>query len=256
MTNPFKLSRCSLLLSLFASLWFISGCDKVDSEDIRTSGVYADFYISASTADQTRVRADLRTGSGLFADKIVLSPGDALTARIGGTTNTLSRNSVDNYETVFDINADGSDVYIAFDRVNDTDAPDSWVTVPKSFNIDAPGAGEVFVSGGSISIIWTPAVASGTIDITIYGSCTSTGEETISFSEYFDEIPDVGSYPIPVNTVLYAHGRLQSNFDPDFPCPATIRLERGSFGTIDPNFGQGGVISASQSRTINIVFDP
>ncbi len=255
MIGQFKLPHFSLIFYLLASLGFISGCDKVDSEDIRTSGMFADFYVSASTNNQTRVLAGLRTGTGLFADWIILSPGDTLKASIEETSQTLLRNSGDKYETTFDVNAGGSDVFIAFERSNDVDAPNSWISVPASFNLDAPDANHVFTSGEDISISWTPAVSDKEIEILIFGSCTSNAtNEQLSF-RWDITIADVGIYTVPVDSVLNAQGR-QVQFDTDINCPATLILERQNFGTVDPNFGQGGVISATQSRRINIIFDP
>ncbi len=255
MVSTFMRYRIFPVLLLFSSIWTLSACDNVDSEDIRTSGIYAYFRASADNENQTYIFADLRTGPGLFADKIILSAGDTLKAGMGPVEHTLSRDGNNNYVTTFDINGSDAEVIIGLDRANDTDAPNSRVTLPTGFAITTPGAAHVFNRGEDITITWDPSVSDKNINITIGGTCTASGtSQQLSFSRDVT-LSDTGTYASAVDVVMNARGQLDQ-FDTGKNCPGYIFLERKTDGTLDPNYGKGGSISASLSRRINIEFNP
>lgn len=119
----------------------------------------------------------------------------------------------------------------------------------------APAVNEVFQSGSTITVVWDPSVASGDVHISYEGMCVSrfTGNQ-IWFARGYT-VSDVGMHTANINDILNSF-QDQSDFNTNINCPGTVTVERNSRGSIDPNYGQGGEITARLERSRNIIFDP
>ena len=60
--------------------------ESVASEDIRTSGLYADYTVAVEDGDSADVDAYLKLSGGLSTTYVNLGGGDTLSASAGGTT--------------------------------------------------------------------------------------------------------------------------------------------------------------------------
>ena len=236
-------------------LLVVGGCGESDSSDIRTSGFYAQFRITATDNNQTNVWAMFKTGSGIGNDTIILTGGDSLQATALGNTRTLARNSSNAYETDFNIDGGDTEFVISLMRPNDVDAPDSRITLPAAFDILMPNANELFQRGSTITVSWSPSVATEDIRVYFEGECLSrTTGNPIRFSVLYITA-DVGMFTASVDTIMNVFGDLPF-FDTSINCPVTISVQRNSTGSIDPHYGQGGTISAKLIRNRNVIFDP
>lgn len=234
-------------------LAIIVGCSEVDSSDLKSSGFYASMHVTANGNNQTEVWVSLKTGPRIDADSIDLSEGDTLTATANGITKTLSRDI--SYETSFNFDEGGAEFVISLERNEGEDMPSSRVELPQKFAILMPNVDEILNSGETITVTWSPSVESETIEVSYRGDCISkdSGSE-IHFGRGYI-INDVGTHTVSVDDILNVFGE-HEEFNKNITCPSSISIERVNTGTIDPNYGKGGVITAKQIRSISIGINP
>ena len=229
-----------------------TGCAKVDSEDIRTSGFYAEISIVA-TDDTTNVQVRMRTGRALDADRIILSPGDQLSATMSGNIIALF-NSRDSsaYRGSFNAANGSSEVKVALSRAEGIDAPNSTAVLPNRFEITAPDQGETFNAGGSITTVWSPAEPSNTMRVAYNVNCRVTGADGTptgaNFSRAFTVV-DSGTHTTTINEVLNAFGS-QDELVSGVSCPFEVTLTRINEGSLDSAFTNGGSIEATRSKSV------
>lgn len=248
-----RLSHKIHTVVLIALAFVINGCSDIDSEDIKTSGIYASMRLTATGNNQTNVWVSLSTGSGIFDDDVDLSSGDYLTATANGITKTLDHSYP--YETNFDLDEGGTEFVVSLQRRDGVDAPDSIVSLPTKFSIHMPDASQVFNTGETITVAWSPFDNTKQIGVTYNVECfmAVTGMSNRFGRSY--TINDLGIHTVPVNGVLDTFGE-QSQFDTSVPCATSITVERIASGSVDLNYGQGGVITAKQIRNIGIIINP
>ena len=248
MTNPVRF----LSGTLMASSLLATGCAQVDSEDLKTSGMYANIRVKAKDTTTAEVGVDLTAGSGGAASKVNLTQGDTLTAVAGGQNQTLSQtytvklvNDL-HYRTAFDFDGSGEAFTIALQRDAGQSAPDSTVTLPAAFSITAPTEGASLSAGDTLTVTWDPPQQDRTLMLTVVATCaTSDGPRPVFL--HADDAPDDGIENIAVDELINQatdNGRRRLTG----PCDGKLRLQRSNIGTLDPHFG-GGTIAALQVRT-------
>jgi hypothetical protein len=211
--------------------------EDVDSTDVKTSGVYAEMSVVATGKGQSDVTADLRVGGANSNTHLDLKAADKLSATVGTTTKTLSQ-SGNVYKTTFDGDAADSKVTVAFTRgVEDTSAPNSSVTLPAPFTV----AGIAGTVSRQVGFTATWAQSTDPMRWTLDGDCLFIKTDSIS---------DAGQTVIGTSDFSVQSGKEQET------CNATFCLERTRQGTIDPAFGEGGVISAVQRRCVAFLSAP
>lgn len=241
------------VLSVLGALSIVS-CTEIDSRDLRSSGFHADIDVYSAGNSQTNVWVRLSSGSGIDADEIDLSAGDQLFASVGGLSKTLVQDS-GVYLARFNTDEGGLDYVVALERSRDIDMPNSIVTLPSRFDILAPDAGELFNAGDTLNVAWSPLSPAARATVSYTGSCVSAvSRNPIHFGRYF-EVSDNGAHSVPVNSVLNVFGD-QSEFDRGSFCSLQISVETKNIGTLDPNYGKGGSISATQTRTVTVQVKP
>lgn len=229
-------------------------CTEVDSRDLHSSGFYADIEVYSAGNSQTNVWVRLSTGSGFDADEIDLSAGDRLVVAAGGFRKSLVADS-GVYLASFNIDEGGIDYVVTLERNRDVDMPNSVVTLPPRFDIVAPDAGELFNAGDIFNVAWAPSSGSGQVTVSYAGDCVSAASRSqIHFGREF-VVDDTGAHSVQVNSVLDVFGD-HSEFDRGSICSAQISVERKNIGTLDPNYGKGGTISAAQTRTVGVQIRP
>ena len=228
----------------------LTGCAEVDSEDIRTSGFYSEMHVV--TGDRTTtVSANLRTGRSLDADSIVLSSGDRLTAAMAGNSITLVKSDA-NYLGVFELDGSGQEVRVSLLRSDDTDAPNSLVAVPATFEITAPDQAETFNAGESISVAWTPGAATDVVSVDYFVNCQVTDDNGLPDGAAFGrgfEVADSGLHTAPINQILDTFGA-RDDLVSGIACPMTVTVTRINEGTLDSALTRGGSIKAEQTKSV------
>jgi hypothetical protein len=131
---------------------------------------------------------------------------------------------------------------VDFDRPNDVSALGSSATLPPGFAIVSPLDGAPASSrAGSMIISWDPPVSGGQVELTVDGDCAHSLTRTV---------PDTGSY-------TFNAGELDVEGQATASCQATLTIRRfGPPGTVSPDFGMGGVFTASQVRVVSFSSAP
>ena len=237
--------------ALALSLAAISGCAEVDSADIKTSGIYSEMSVSAED-DSTTVFVRLRTGRPLDADTIILSEGDQLSATMAGAVTSLLKNESDAYEGSFSAAPAGAEVKVALSRAQDPGAPDSVVTLPESFEITAPDFAETFNAGESITVAWSPASPSGSIDVTYRINCRVFDDNGLPSGANYGrsyKTDDSGTHTAQINDVLNVLGN-QDDLESGISCPLEVTVTRTNEGTLDAALTKGGDIKATREKSV------
>lgn len=243
-------------LAAFAMLGIVSvGCkdETVESEDIRTSGIWASFEVLATGNGESSVKSQLRVGgdSGTLVnltgqDKLICSVGDAL-------SKTLAK-SGDYYKGTFAADAGGTQFKFAFSRGDaDEAAPNSVVTLPDAFTIGGVTDGQQVSRAAALTITWEPSTTAGdAMTWTLSGDCLFDSHASVQTDgtltlqgEDFDATPS-------------ADEAAKSGDAEKANCTAKLCLERLRKGTLDPAFAEeeGGKIFAVQKRCVQFVSTP
>jgi hypothetical protein len=243
-----RLSRChGMGLTMGMMVLVQAGCAKsVDSTDVRTSGLYAQFSASSKGDGLITVEAKLRVGDSGSSTYAELDGEDRLVASLNGDVRTLTKSDSSAnspYRAVFTTSSGGT-LTIAFMRgPDDTSAPNSSVVIPSTFIPRFVGInpGDSVQRGQSISVAWNNA-STGSIYWSVQGSCIKS---------HTDSAIDSGSLvvrglDVQPNPQLYDPA-VSPLARPDPTCDAWVGLRRGATGYVDPAFGEGGSFQATQS---------
>jgi len=237
-------------------LLLVNGCSDTDSNNVTSEGIEAEITVEATGDGTSFVEARLSVGSGgLFSTDLELENGDRLTATAGGETKVLREEHAFlggfSYSTSFDTDASGTEFVIAFDRATGTDAPDSRVTLPGAASFVLPTANQTFDLGEVVQISWTEDSLTGNIRLEYTTRCPTLGGS--NFFSGSRSIANSGEYPISTGSLL---GDAASNILNGEVCTTDIGLIHSKNGQLDPNFGEGGRITAKQIRERRITIVP
>ena len=227
-----------IVLALVVAAGVMGCAEDVDSTDVRTSGVYADFEALATGNGSTEVSAELRVGGARSNTYMRLVGDDTLTASSAGVAKELGTRSFGDrwwYEVDFDGEEDAT-FAIRFDRGDeDEGAPNSEARLPPPFVLSG------FASGGDISR------ASG---VTFTWEAAETKDFEVRWRVNGDcLLPDSGT--ISGDGELFLGDRkFTLREDADDTCDGEIHIERVREGSVDPAFGEGGEFEAIQRRTV------
>jgi hypothetical protein len=225
-----------LWVTLTLALGAVACSEDVDSTDVKTSGVYAVMSTIADDSGQSKVTVDLKVGGSNSNTHLDLKAEDKLTATVATTTKTLSQNR-NVYETTFDGQAEGTVFVVAFTRgADDKSAPNSTMTLPAPFTVGGITAGQTVSRQTGFTATWTLSTDAmqWTIDSPASG-CLFLASKPIS---------DTGQTVITAADFSVHSGEEQAT------CNATFCLERTRKGALDPAYGEGGVINATQKRCV------
>lgn len=231
----------TLGLLALAAFPAIACTQTVDSSDVRTSGVYADMSVLAKGNGSSDVSVGLKVGGASSNTYLVMKNADKLTATDGTDTKTLSR-SGDYYQTTFGVDAGDTLFTIAFMRgPNDTNAPDSNVTLPPPFTLAGIAAGQTVSRQAGFTAAWDPSAAGDRMRSSLDGDCLFRTDKSFA---------DTGTVTISGTDFNVQSGQEQAT------CQVTFCVERFRNGTLDPAYGDGGVIDATQQRCVAVNAGP
>ncbi len=209
--------------------------EDVDSTDVRTSGVHASMDVMAPGNGESEVTVGLRVGGATSNTFLDLKGEDELVASAEGEERTMSQ-SGDYYEATLGTEAGGTEINVAFNRgPDDTDAPNSRVTLPEPFELAGLDTGQTVSRADDITLTWEPDPNSEDMRWVLEGDCLL--RQTSS-------TPDTGTVTISASEFLSRDGEENAT------CNAEICFRRSRSGTVDPAFGEGGFFDAVQRRCV------
>ena len=232
-------------ISLVALALLATGCESIESTDVLTDAIYADF-VASSDGSTTHTTATLRTGGATSNTFVNLEGDDVLSVTADGLTQEMTEGYLGDiyvYDADFDLSAADTEFVFSLERTIDAGAPDSRCTLPEPFDLTLPEDGETYSRElDDLTVTWTPAGEQDLVRVTVSGDCM--------WDEVVDVEGDPGTVVIPAGTLL--------SLDEDNPaaCDATVTVQRRRPGTLDAGFGEGGAIYGVQARTRSIRVDP
>lgn len=227
------------------SLWLLA-CENVESEDVMTSGVYADISATADGTGSTLVKTSLRVGGGMSNTYLELMGDDKLTAFQDTTEKLMGVKKLLGavwYEASFDVDAADTPFKVAFTRSVDDGAPESTMTLPAPFALTAPAANTEFSrASADITVTWDASGTSDKMHLTADGECIQIWSKELD--------GDAGTAVIP-HAEIVAHEQQEAT-----TCEITLTLGRRRTGDLDANYGEGGTVLGIQQRTVKVKSAP
>jgi hypothetical protein len=227
------------LLALLAS-----GCARTESSDLLTSGIYADLSARATGTGTTAVHAMLYVGSPSNLNFVELTGDDQLIVSYGDQHKVMAKTELLNivsHLAEFPTDVEGATFDIALDRSVDAGAPRSTATLPAKFTL-AP-APETASRAAALTLTWSPAASADPMTWKATGACIGDAHGAIT--------GDPGTMTIPAGTLVKRAGQNITD-----GCMVSITVTRSRPGVLDPHYGKGGVIAASQERTVKMMSTP
>jgi len=244
-------SKTGILITTLTAIAFINGCGggsdgAADSEDIRTSGLHATIEVTSDDDNRSEISVILRVGNSSSNTFLTLTSDDTITALLNDSLSQL----VDikdgrQYRTSFNSTGAGLDTAsyrISFTRPNDDDAPNSTVTMPAGLTGLTSNPATTFSRGTEVlTLSWNATATNNSIPISITGDCIENTSVTVQSS--------TGVFAINPTTIT-------SDSTPEENCEVTVISEESRSGTIDPAYGEGGVISAKRITSMTLTSTP
>lgn len=215
-----------------------TGCAKTQSDDLLTKGIYADLSAHATGTGSTTVYATLYVGSPVNLNFVELAGEDQLIASHGSEHKAMSQTELLNivsHSAVFTTDDEGTQLAIAFTRAVDAGAPSSTMTLPARFTLGA--APSTASRAAAVTLTWSPAGTADAMGWDATGPCIANAHGTVA--------GDPGSVTLPAGLLVKPQGQNVAD-----SCMVSFTLSRARPGALDPHYGQGGTISASQDRSV------
>jgi len=232
----------------------LCACSSTSSDNVATEGVHADIDVFANGSGRTSVDVELEVGDGIGATSLELVAGDQLMVMANGIQKTMIEDASIigrfRYEASFDFDDAGTIFTVSFFRDEGINAPNSNVTLPEGFIVQSPQNSDVFSQDQDVPIQWTPSGTTITPDIDVSLSCSTTSGIPFTASESVTLSSDTGVASLPVASVI-PFGTL----DTSRLCDGEVRFSRWRRGNLDPNYGEGGSITAEHIERAQFFVD-
>lgn len=219
-----------------------TGCslEEVNSDAIRTNGLYADILALASGDGETLVRVELAVG-GDNGTTVNLSGDDDLVASAGGPPGSLVRRGAGRYE--LRIMGEGArDVTVELVRGPEDDGASGVASMPEPFMMSLDSDDTAGIDRGSpVTVSWEPPVAGGSVTWSVEGRCI--------WSES-GQTPDDGSLTLAATSFRVRGTRVGQE------CDVSVTLERANSGSVDSILVPGSKFIAAQRRGVSFVSTP
>jgi hypothetical protein len=227
-----------LLLGLGLTSTMVGCAADVESEDIRTSGVYADFEVLASTTQQggditgsgSQVSAYLRVDDSTSNTYLDLTGADELVITADTEERTLTG---EERTTDFDGDEEGLEFNFAFMRGEEDDnAPESTVSLPPSFVVEGmegvDGADPDVLRGTALEL-HLEGLDNEEVNYHVEGDCLKLRSGSVDANN--------GDITIPASAFEAWEDEAAE------PCGAKLYVEVVNKGRLDPAY-DGGTIEA------------
>jgi hypothetical protein len=221
-------------------LLVLAGCSTVDSKDIRTSGITADYVVTLpESTDAADVSASYRVGTLTFVE---LGDGESIKASGGGKDVDLKHHrsaGVTDYTGQLDGVVDpGTEITFSLKRGSGDDAaPQSTVKLPERLRLTSPLAGTTYSRRSAVPVRFDTEPSQLPSVLTWTRQCIQTGSLQLEPGRTSVSIPTgsirpLATTPTPGTTTT---------------CPVDITLTRRTEGTLDKAFKDGAITAESQS---------
>jgi hypothetical protein len=230
------ISRLALFVATAAVLVPLAvGCSTTESENVKTSGIWARFEVDHYWDGEVICWGVLRVGgqSGTMVD---LSGGEFLDCN-GVLMDEYVEPVTDYRWTRAEVAEDPEGIYeFYFDRMNDADVSTIVEVAPAPF-IDELVPSDVVYGGEALSVYWDPTYPGDDIDIDVDGSCIENLDAV--------GVPDDGEYTFDAVVV-----------DPNVggDCELEIIVTRNIHGSVNPAY-QGGFTASHRIESTTIPFE-
>lgn len=221
--------------------------ETTSSENVRTEGMAAEVRVDARNGLKTSVDVVLRVGGPLSNVFPQVAGGDRIevtngidTVPLGFSKNVIARPA---YYGELRGDSGGQTIQIRFTRAANTSALGTKVIMPPSFAITSPPPGEKHSAARpALAVTWSP-VGPTPMEWSIEGTCIK--------GQSGDQRADTGRLEVVLEAAPPPDGG-----PPPSRCDVNVRLTRIARGVVDPAFGHGGSITATQQRELTISFSP
>lgn len=235
----------------------LGGCSSIESEDVRSTGLYAEYRVVASNDTELSVSASLKAGGAssntlveLAADEYFELLTDGQRVQLGATPNLLGGTS---YTATLSVSATRELVLDLGLVRNGEPRIDTRFSLPERFEITLPAANTNYsiAAAGSMTLQWSPAFSGEPMRIEAYSRCPG------GHTDYYDITlePDLGSHTLAVRE-LVADLLTDPLINPAaLDCDTTLTLSRSRISPVDAAFG-GGRAVAIQQRKLSLQLVP
>lgn len=231
------------MIRLLLATLALAACQKTDSSDILTSGVYADLA-AIGDGTSTDVSATLFLGEPIHLTYLDLNGDDRLIASHGSDDKDMIESTVLNvvsHHAQFASSAEGDAFTIAFERTVDAGAPSSVATLPSGFTLaGVPGTQS---RAAELTMSWLPGGTGDAMSWQATGDCIELEGSSIT--------GDTGTATIAPNTLKKRMGTGIAD-----QCTVTLTVTRSRPGELDAHYGKGGQISGQQRRSLTFTSTP
>lgn len=231
------------------------GCSSTSSDNVDTPGISANIDVYANGSGGTAVTAELEVGSGFGGTSLELSSGDSLTVTANGIQQSMivDESIFGRFSYVTSFGFDDADTLftVSLSRAGGISAPNSNVLLPEDIAILSPANTDVFGPNDAINIVWQPAGSAFAPLIEVTLTCYRASGLPIPGIKLFTPSSDTGFANVPVDDVM-----TDITIDPKQLCDGDIELSRWRQGTLDPNYGEGGQISAERRERTQFSVNP
>jgi len=244
---------------IIITLFVLAACESVDSDDVRTSGVYADFKIATTDNGTSRIRARLGVGGVLSNTDLELENGDQLRVFTDTESGAMREDKEffggTEYKYTASTSAESTLFRIDFNRPTGVSAPNSSVSLPAPVTFTAPTTGTVFQRSDTINISWTPVSVNMTrLDVkasTYHCNIPDTEIGRVSKSFSYRSATDFGATSVTASDLFSTEALAHTSL----VCDLTLTVTRTMSGIVDPAY-DGGSIRATQSDEVVIRVKP
>jgi hypothetical protein len=222
-----------------------AGCAKTPSDDVLTSGIYADIDAQADGDGSTLVTATLYVGAPENLDFVEIDGTDQLFAIFDSAQVAMTQVELGNivgHQASFANDAEGDEFVVDFMRTVDAGAPMSVATLPAPFTFgDTPTAAS---RAADLTLTWTSDDSADDMTWSATGECIADATGAVAAADTATMLT------IPANTLIGAGSGVPDS------CTITVQVARTQQGTLDPGYGQGGTIVGVQARSVQLTSNP
>jgi hypothetical protein len=219
-----------------------AGCtlEDVDSDAIRTEGMFADMLALAPGDGTTWVRVQLTVG-GASGTNVTLVNDDRLEATYREVTAVLERTGRGRYQAQLD-GDEADEVSIWFSRGADDTPAGGSAELPEPFLTTlVTDASDGIARGSDVVVSWTPSMPGADLGWEVEGRCLWTRSGTTA---------DDGSLTLGPESFEVRATRIGEE------CDVAITLDRTRERPVDPAWIPGSTFRAVQRRAVSFISTP
>jgi hypothetical protein len=212
----------------------------VDSDAIRTQGMFADMLALAPGDGTTVVRVRLTVG-GEGGTNVTLVGDDVLEARAGEVSERLEHSGNGRYQRTLGGDEVG-EVSVELQRGPDDEPASGSALLPEPLMLELATDGSATIARSApVTVTWSPPVDGGTVTWTVEGRCL--------WSES-GAAPDEGVLTLGPESFRVRGSRAGDD------CEVTLGIQRANVGEVDGIWVPGSRFRAVQQRAVAFISTP